>query len=200
MLVVLEGHHDIQFLQRAAAVLRLDDNKLPELSNLERCGQIVFVPFCGDVRGWAFRLAELGRPEFHLYDREDTPATEVRLEMARVVNLRIGCRAEVMSKRSLENYLHPDAILEARGIDVRFSDGDDVADRVAEQCYLRNHPDDRWIDLPARSRRRLRNRVKSWLNTLTVERMTVARFAERNLAGEIRGWLQIIAEMTDSAS
>jgi hypothetical protein len=81
------------------------------------------------------------------------------------------------------------------GAEVRFSDDDDVADLVAERCFLRNHPGERWSELSARTRRRLRNRAKSWLSTDALDRMTVARFDERDPAGEIRGWLRQIAEL-----
>ena len=200
ILVVVEGGNDIEFLRRASVILKAEDEALPDLTHLERCGRIVFVPFGGDPRNWVFRFAELGRPEFHIFDREVSPATEIRRESARIVNLRPGCHAAITSKRSLENYLHCDAVLEARGIEVQFTDDDDVADLVAERCFLRQHPGGGWGELSARARRRLRNRAKSWLNTLAVDRVTVARFAERDPVGEITGWLRIIAEMAGASS
>jgi hypothetical protein len=199
VLLVLEGETDIQFLRRASAVFQAHDQSLPDLGQLERRGKLVFVPFGGDPRNWVFRFAELGCPEFHLLDREIPPATEVRRESARIVNLRPGCRASVTNKRSLENYLHWDAILEARGVEVQFSDDDDVADLVAEQLFLRHRPVGDWRELPTRARRRLRNRAKSWLCTDALDRMTVTRFDERDPAGEIRGWLRQIAELAGMA-
>ena len=180
---------------RPSAVLQADDQSLPDLGQLERRGKLVFVPFGGDPRNWIFRFAELGCPEFHLLDREIPPATEIRRESARIVNLRPGCGAAVTNKRSLENYLHPAAIVEVRGVEVQFSDDDDVADLVAEQLFLRHRQAGTWRELPTRARRRLRNRAKSWLSTDALGRMTVARFDERDPAGEIRGWLRQIAEL-----
>ncbi len=200
VLVVVEGGNDIELLRRASVILHADDAALPVLSDLERRGRIVFVPFGGDPRNWIFRFAKLGCPEFHLFDRESPPATDNRRESARIINLRPGCHAAVASKRSIENYLHCDAIREARGVDVRFSDDDDVADLVAERCFLRQHLGDRWGELSTRARRRLRNRAKSWLNTLAVDRMSVARFAERDPAGEIRDWLWMTAELAGGSS
>ena len=200
VLVVVEGGNDIEFLRRASVILHADDAALPVLSHLERRGRIVFVPFGGDPRKWVFRFAQLGHPEFHLFDREVPPATDIRRESARIINLRPGCHAAVASKRSIENYLHCDAIREARGVDVRFSDDDDVADLVAERCFLRQHPGDLWGELSTRARRRLRNRAKSWLNTLAVDRMSVARFAERDPEGEIQGWFRKIADLAGGSS
>jgi hypothetical protein len=199
VLVVVEGETDIQFLRRASTVLQADDQSLPDLGQLERRGKLVFVPFGGDPRNWIFRFAELGCPEFHLLDREIPPATEIRRESARIVNLRPGCRAGVTNKRSLENYLHPAAIVEVRGIDVQFSDDDDVADLVAEQLFLRHRPAGNWRELATRARRRLRNRAKSWLSTDALGRMAVPRFDERDPAGEIRGWLRQIVELAGIA-
>jgi hypothetical protein len=200
LLFVVEGGNDIEFLRRTSVILKSSDNTLPDLNHLERSGRLIFVPFGGDVRSWAFRLAELGSPEFHLYDREDSPASQIRYEVARTVNQRSGCRAAVTSKRSLENFLHPTAIFEARGVEVSFADDDDVANLVAEQCFLGQHPAARWNELSVRSRRRLRNKIKNWLNTIAVDRMTTARFAERDPFGEISSWLKIIGDMADMAS
>jgi hypothetical protein len=199
VLLVLEGETDIQFLRRASAVFQADDQSLPDLGQLERFGKVIFVPFGGDHRHWIFRFVELGCPEFHLLDREIPPATEIRRESARIVNLRPGCRAAVTNKRSLKNYLHPAAIVEVRGIEVQFSDNDDVADLVAEQLFLRHRSVGNWRELPTRARRRLRNRAKSWLSTDALDRMTGARFDERDPAGEIRGWLRQIAELAGMA-
>jgi hypothetical protein len=77
---------------------------------------------------------------------------------------------------------------------------DDVADLVAEQRFLLQHPDGGWHELPARARRRIRNRAKTWLNTLAVDRTTAARFVERDPVGEINGWLETIAEMAGASS
>ncbi len=122
-LVVVDGDNDIEFPRRASAILRAENDALPDLSQLERRGRI------------------------------------------------------------------------ARGVEVRFSDDDHVADLVAERSFLRRHPGERWNELSARTRQRLRNRAKSWHNTLAVDRISVARFAHRDPAGELHGWLRMIAEL-----
>ena len=201
VLLLVEGRNDAEFLRRASAILHIADEGLPDLGDLERRGQVTFVPLGGgDLLGWTYRLAGMGGAEFHVYDREDSPATELRYEAARIVNLRPRCRAFVTSKRSLENYLTSRAIFAASGIEVTFGDDDDVADLVAQRRYLVQHPHARWAEVAPRSRRRLRNRVKRWLNTEAVDRMTAQQFAERDPAGEIRQWLTAIAEMVAGAS
>jgi len=62
-LFVVEGIHDIQLLTRISAMLHAHDAALPSLSEMERRGELVFVPFGGgDVRLWVERLAPLSVP------------------------------------------------------------------------------------------------------------------------------------------
>ena len=194
LLAVVEGVHDIAFLRAVSVMLHAHEPGLPDLGAMEHRGEVVFVQFGGvDLKLWTHRLAPLGKPEFHLYDREESPETELRLRLADAVNQRPGCNAVVTSKRSLENYLHPAAILEAGGVTVHFGDDDDVADLIARQAHRREYPDEIWDELPRRKQTRRRNRVKKWLNRSAVERMTPERLAERDPQGEIRSWLEMMA-------
>jgi len=196
IIVVLEGKHDAEFLRRISAVLHAADAKVPDLRAMERDGRIVFLP-CGgvDLENWPWRLAPLACREFHLLDRDGPEEAHARREAAALVNLRPGCRAAVTRKRAVENYLHPRAVFEVRGIEIQFSDEDDVADVVASACYAQQGPAMSWELLPLRARKRYRNHVKRWLNTRAVDRMTANRLAERDPDGEVRGWLATIAEL-----
>ena len=78
----------------------------------------------------------------------------------RFINLRPGCRPAVTGKRAVENYFHPRAVFEARGMEIQFSDEDDVADVAAAACYAEQGPAVTWESLPARARKRYRNHVK----------------------------------------
>ncbi len=194
--LVVEGINDIQFLRRISAILHIDDPNLPNLAEMELRGELIFVPFGGgDVSLWTHRLAGLGRAEFHLYDREMPPETESRQRIADAVNRRPRCRAVLTKKRNLENYLAPSAISEAGAVDITFADCDDVAELVARQMHMRLDGQPPWNDIPARTCRRRCHRVKKWLNTRAVERMTSGRLAERDPAGEVRCWLATIARM-----
>jgi len=175
----VEGIHDIGFLTRISSMLHAHDAALPDLSRMECQGQVVFVPFGGgDVRLWVDRLAPLSVPEFHLYDSEASPETEVRQSVVNIINTRPKCRAVLTSKRSLENYLHPSAIQQACHIDVRFGDHDNVADLLAQRLY-NGAGKPPWTDIPRRAQVRRRNRVKHWLNTKAVDCMTPQLLAER---------------------
>lgn len=101
-------------------------------------------------------------------------------------------------KRALENYLHPAAILEARGLRLQFTAWDDVAELAARADFSRLPGQDSWHALSRRARRRLRDRAKRWLNTTAVARMTPARLAHSDPRGEVLAWLQAMNELLRS--
>jgi len=196
VLVVVEGPNDIEFLRRISAILHRDDRSLPDLAEMEQRRELIFAPTGGVDLSTGFRFAGLNLPEFHLLDRDLPPVTQTRDQVAAMVNSRARCRAAVTSKRSVENYLHSDAIFEASGIQVAFSDDDDLPGLIACQANQRHEPGVAWDELSARARKRLRYKAKKWLNRQAVEKMTAARLAERDTTGEVRGWLTTIAELS----
>ncbi len=201
MLAVVEGIHDIEFLRRISWVLYLDNPQLPNVAELERQGELVFIPFGGGpVAAWADRLAPLEKPEFHLIDREQPPEIEFRRAVVASINQRKNCRAFLTHKRSLENYLHPAAILEVANVEVEIGDSDDVAELVSHRLFLRKGCQEAWESLSRRPRRRLANRAKRWLNTLAVDQMTLELLCERDPNDEVRGWFQAIAELAEAHS
>jgi hypothetical protein len=175
LLVVVEGRHDVVFLRTLSQILHAADPAIPDLGWLEQTGELVFLPFGGgDVLAWAERLAASGLPELHIYDRETSPESELRLQAAELVNRRQCCRAFVTRKRSLENYIHPSCIREISGLDLNYGDDDDVAELVARGCHERPGKSPLWESLPGRARKRFRERAKKWLNGRAVEMMTPA--------------------------
>jgi hypothetical protein len=198
LLVVVEGRHDIEFLRRISAILHTDRVALPDLAALERRNELMFLPAGGDdFRPWTTRLAGLACAQFHLYDRELPPVSLRREQCAAIVNLRPHCRAFVTARRSLENYLHPLAIQEARGCQLTFSEGEDVALLAAQAMFARHDGAPAWEALSRRARRRLRDRAKIWLNREAVERMTPERLAECDPSHEVIGWLLAIRGLLD---
>lgn len=199
VLVVTEGTNDAEFLRRLSAILHRDEPAVPDLAAMELLGELIFVPAGGDPRTWCLRFAGMGRPEYHLYDRESPPETAHRLMAAAIVNQRPNCRAQITSKRALENYLHPLAVSEALGIEVTFGDQDPVADLVAQQVFQLEERLVDWNDLPPRSRKRRRERAKKRLNREAVSRMNAQRLAERDPQHEVRGWLVDIARLAEDS-
>lgn len=201
ILVVLEGTNDIEFLRRISRTLHAHDPELPDLGVMEREGRIVFVPFGGGkLDSWIHRFESLGLPELHIYDRELPPVTDERSEAARQVNWRKQCVALLTCKRAMENYLAPQALFAARGVEVRFGDTDDVADLAARACYRLCGGRQAWERINPRRRRAMRHKAKRWLNTLAAERMTPELLAERDPRGEVPMWLRTIAHLTNGSS
>lgn len=192
--VVVEGAHDVEFLKRISRILSQTDTVLPDLGELEAIGVVAFVVNNGASIAFPAGLATTGPTAFHLLDRETGPTAIQREAALLAINASPNCRAALTSKRAIENYLHPDAVRDASGIEITFGDFDDVAETVAKATV--NLGECRsWESLSRRARRRLRDKAKKWLNRDAVDRMTPARLAERDPAGEVIGWLRTIGEM-----
>lgn len=199
LLFLVEGQHDIEFLRRISAKLSLELPEIPDLAALERAGSLVFVPVGGgNMLAWSNRFAPCDNPEIHIYDREIPPETSLRRQAIERVNSRSRCRAYLTSKRSLENYLHPKAIVEAGGPDLSFGDDDRVAEFVGRAKLSGTDLD--WNNLSRRGRNRSINRVKWWLNTVAVEHMSLELLRERDRQGDIVLWLQMVAILLKSCS
>jgi hypothetical protein len=197
---IVEGANDIEFLLRISRTMAEVRPDLPDLARLRQSGDLAILPRGGgDLLAWADRLAPLGAKQFHLSDREVEPECHLRRQAAQSIECRNGCRAVISRKRALENYLHPAAIYEARGVDVEIGDEVDVADVVASRLFTEKMPTCSWEELPLRARKRFRNRVKKWLNTDAVDRMTYERLRDRGGAEEIASWLSTIRELLASS-
>lgn len=201
LLLVVEGANDVEFLTRLAARLRIDLPSVPDLRELTRSGRLVIVPAGGgDPLSWAERLAPLGLRQLHIYDREQQPQTATRQRAIAQINARPGCRGVLLAKRSLENYLHPAAIVAAGGPQLCLGDDDPVAMLVAEQRFCTGLSSSIWGSLSHRARHRLANGAKHWLNRVAVEQMTAALLAQRDPAGELLGLLHAIAGLASTGS
>jgi hypothetical protein len=196
LLLLLEGANDADFLVRISR-MRCQAHASPvNLAELATQGQIVIVPFGGGISAdWWNRFAPLGCPELHLYDREVEPQTAQRIQLAQRVNSRPRCQARVTAKRSLENYLHPEAIRAAGGCNLSFGDDDRLAQLLARGRLKEVHPGIPWEALSPRTRQRLSYRAKRWLNTRAVEHMTPELLADRDPAGEVQDWLRAVAAL-----
>lgn len=199
LLMVVEGINDIEFLRRVSRILHSSDTRLPNLVEMETHGELVFIPFGGGhVRAWAQRLAPLSLPEFHLYDHELPPESDLRREAADMVIRRDRCHAVLTGRRSLENYLHPEAIRAVGGIDISFENFDCVSEFAARALYAHRPGEVPWQLLARRARSRMTNRAKRWLNTAVADRMTVSLLDESDPDGEVRSWLTSVSSLLNS--
>ncbi len=193
LLLITEGVLDIACLTRLSWIVRSLDTELPDLPSLVEQGRVIFLPAGGgDLAAWIRRLAPLGCSEFHLYDKEQIPETELRRQIVAEVNRRRHCRAFLTRKRSLENYLHPQAVAAVCGVTIDLTDDTPVAEAVVQ---AQPEWQAAWPTLPYRTRQRLIFRTKRRLNTLAVDQMTAELLAQRDPAGEVLGWFYTIHEL-----
>jgi len=200
--VGVEGPHDIAFLKHISRILVDASESTIDLERLELDGELIFVPLGGsNLALWAARLAPIKRPEFHICDRDaEPPANPKYSDHMAAINGREGCCAVATNKRELENYLHHESIREAyaaNGIDIElsaFGDFEDVPCEVAKVLHAVNG-EGSWEDLDDEKRRKKESRAKKTLNDSAAMRMTVARLDETDPDGEIRSWLEKIAEL-----
>jgi len=198
-LVLVEGIYDVEFLCRISTVLGNADNAVPDLRMLEETGRLIFVPFGGGDPGfWAARFAPLGLSEIHIYDRETAADSVLRFSAAAMVNRRANARAFVMSKRSIESYLHLDAIESAFRVRVTCSADESIVDVITDALLNRTCPDLNRGQLSRRGRRRLKLQIKRKLNHDVVSNMTPTLLDESDPRGEVRSWLNAIAEAAES--
>ncbi len=196
LLLITEGVLDIACLTRLSRIAQTIDAEIPDLESLAACGQIIFLPTGGgDLSAWVHRLEPLGCAEFFLCDREQEPETALRQAVAHQFNRRLNCRAFLTRMRSLENYLHPQAVAAACGVRIDITDDTPVAEAV-----VRAQPEWQavWPTLSYRARQRLIFRMKRRLNTLAVDQMTAELLAERDPDGEDFGWFHTLQQLLNS--
>ena len=197
----VEGPNDINFLQRISAILHDAGEEVPNLFESEARGQVVFVPVGGrNLALWVSRLSALNRPEFYIFDRDvEPPDTSPHQAQVEEFNARSDCEAVLTSKLEMENYLHGDAIEDARpGIKLTVDDFTDVPLLVTERVHTTSPNSGPWNGLDEGARKQKKSRAKRWLNTQAAEHMTPERLSERNPAEELRGWLRRIRELVSS--
>lgn len=203
----VEGPHDIEFLKGMARMLLAGGEAVPNLENLELEGEVIFVPLGGsNLALWASRLHHLNRPELHICDRDNEPPAEPKYaEFMNTVNEREGCQAIATSKREMENFLHPQAVVEAyaaNGIELTlddiFADFEDVPMTVARAVHIAGGSEIDWEDLEAGRKKEKEKAAKRQLNGQVLHRMTPQRLDASDPNGEIRGWMQTISQLLDA--
>jgi hypothetical protein len=199
LFIGIEGKHDESFLTLISKVLAAAGEDVPDLEALSDGGEIIFFPLSGNnLAYWGSRLRHLNRPEFHLYDRDEGSKTTQQREAAEKVNARPNCKAVLTGKREMENYLHPDAIAEARPeVRISFSDTDDVPLFTAQAVHAAAPGAKPWDELKEGVIEKKVSAAKAWLNSAAVVKMTAKRLTEIDPSGDVRKWLADIKKMLE---
>lgn len=194
LFIGVEGKHDIPFLKHLSRMLINADENIPDLEQLELNGEVIFMPFGGSLLAiWCDRLANLNRPEFHIYDRDTTPPAPPKYQRyAEEVNGRVGCLAVSTNKRAAENYIHYQAInlaLADAGIELTLraatGDFDDIPAMLVEQVNAVVPQHNKWNE----------SRAKDFLCNAAISKMNSDMLAEIDPNGEVRSWFGNIAQM-----
>ena len=171
VLVCVEGPTDVTALKYLSRALHGTDNTIP---NLETDPRIAFVVLGGSVLiYWVNQhyLRALGRPEAHIYDNDVTRYASI---VAQVNSRNDGSWGILTQKREIENYLHPDAILEGLSCTISVGDTDDVPALVGGVKG--------WNSKTAKKK----------LADFAFPKMPAERIRERDPDGEVEGWFREI--------
>lgn len=174
VLVCVEGSTDVTALQCLSNALHEDDQTVLNLATDKRVAFVVLGG--GSLCHWVNKnyLKGLGRSEIHIYDNDVSKYSE----SIKKVNARgNGSWGVLTSKREIENYLHPDAIMDGLRLEVEFNDEDDLPAIIKQQRGWSHKT------------------TKRKLAQHAFPMMTAQRIAERDPDGEVEGWLRRIGDM-----
>ena len=197
LFLYVEGNNDVSYLQNISRVLHDADANVVDLEELEADGVVVFVPVGGsNLAHWISRLEGLSRPELYIVDSDAESLGQVKCaEQVAAINSRENSRALATAKREIENYIHPIAVAACMNVNISFGDFDDVPELVARAIHGESESSKAWEDVDEESQSKKISRAKKRLNSECVLAMTPEMLDDRDRNGEIRGWLDLIAEI-----
>lgn len=192
----VEGTNDINFFKTISRILATTEEDIPDLEKAEEAGQVIFIPLGGsNLSNWVGRLANLERPEFHLFDRDTAPPSAPRYEADAVrINAQPLCVAVHTDVREVENYLHPEAI-RSQWPNIAWDDHQpftDVPKVLAQKCVVAGGGD--WVAIGEKGRSKAELSVKVKLNKDAVGRMTPEWLSQSDSNHVVRGFLRQIGE------
>jgi len=198
LFIGVEGGNDINFLTAMSSMLIANGEHVPDMSQLELEGKLIFFPMGGsNLARWTSRLAGLNRPELYILDRDNKPPASSKYSLfAAKVSTRPGCVVFETTMKEMENYLHADSIKAVMPqVEVSFGDFDDVPLLVARAVHEASESEVAWDDLLDRKKKEKERKAKIWLNTQAVLAMTPKMLDERDASGDIRSWFAEIAAL-----
>lgn len=201
LFIGLEGRNDIIFLKNISRMLHDNGEDVVDLYDSEEKGKVIFFPLGGsNLALWTTKLANLNRPEFYLFDRDEKPPTVSKYQKkVDEINQRENCYAALTNKKETENYIHPSAIHLARPeVKIYFGDFDDVPALVAQTVHANSESPNEWGDLPEDTIEKKISKAKNWLNSEASRLMTPDLLTEIDPNGEVRSWLKTIKELIDA--
>ena len=193
----VEGKNDIQFLRIISSMLNNVNETVPDLSQEENLGRLVFVPLGGsNIDLWVSRLEGFNRPEFYLMDRDyPPPQTPKYHQFAVQIESRTNCTQWTTTRKELENYIHPDVIRDRypdyEGVGDPF---EDVPMLLAQAIHESSESQQPWSEVKADLQKlgKKLSAAKRRLNNEIVADMTPPLLYQIDSENEIETWLQEI--------
>lgn len=170
VLICVEGVNDVRFLRHISHTLHQSDVSLPDLSSDPR---FAIIPMNGGNLRDVVNLHLLNgfhKPEYHIYDRDDNETYKQQAD--KVNNRGDGSKAVQTSKRTMENYIHPDAIARITGQTIEVTDDNDIVTCLCGEVGKK------------------KAEVKAILSNEISPAMTLEEIDERDTSGEMRSWLR----------
>ena len=202
--VGVEGRHDMVHLTTLSRILNeAGETDVPNLELAEKSGQLLFVPLGGSCLDlWVSRLSGLNRPEFYLFDRDNSPGRPGKNDAwATEVEARPGTVVWTTEYRELENYIHREAIRSVIPAYAGTGDGaEDVPELAARAVHEASETTVPWDDVRADADKLAKkvSRAKAQLNRECVAQMTPERLTAVDPAGGLRAWLRQIGQALET--
>lgn len=193
LIVCVEGKNDINGLGNLSKCLHVS-NPIKYV-NLLHDQRVIVIPLGGNtLEEWVNKnyLEKLNIPEWHLYDKDTDTPPKHETDCQNVNSRGNGHSARLTNKRELENYFHPQIIEDVLGIDITFSDVDDVPMIIAKQLYENEEHETAWDELKSNNRNRRCGAAKIKLNNDVAIKMTPELIDAIDQIGEVRGWFEDI--------
>jgi hypothetical protein len=181
LLICVEGPTDVQALKIFSSALNKNDRSIIDLSIDPR---VAFVPLGGSTLNfWVEKnyLANLNRPEFHLYDGDKD---SYKIEIEKVKARKDGSTGAFTRRLMMENYLHPKAIRDGLGITIQVNESDNIVKKIKDDP---GNPYGK------------ENTIKKLLSQHAFPLMTSELIRESDPDGEIESWFRTIAKMIEQA-
>ena len=199
----VEGRNDINFLRNISKILKESGENIPDLSQDEDAGRLVFVPLGGsNISLWVSRLEGFGRPEFYLMDRDNPPSQKSKYhDIAAQLQARENCTAWTTGGKELENYIHPNVI---RDIYPHYKGSGDKFENVpllfAQAVHEASESDATWEEVLGEQKKfeKKISSSKRRLNDEFVSKMTPDLLSEVDQEGEVRLWLRTVGNVLES--
>jgi hypothetical protein len=194
-IMYVEGPHDIHFFECMSNIIHQEHEDLPNLKNDER---IAVIPAGGGtLKHWINEqyLKDLNKPEFHIYDNDDTGYSEY----INSVNDRDDSSIGILTERyEMENYIPAhlyEDYYEQLGIEINAVKPDeDIVDRVSKEVYLAHgNEEELWHKHKDNYHKRLKKRVEKELLPL----ISYEDLKRMETLDEIKGWFESLNDLLE---